>query len=181
MKICQQDTRFPGCRGLFFAKKKGFAFIELMTVIAIIGALATVIIVILSNSRATSQMRANQAEVRQLAPLFHQQFADNTSYAGLLVNAWVPNSYTCDTLPLSGAYVTEYRRICNSVMERLGSQATEYNWLVGDVTGTGQSFSIMVKISPAAGTEGNWFCLSSNGKSYEGAYDMNAPGCYNNP
>ncbi len=159
----------------------GFTLIELLIVIAIIGILASIVLFNLYNARVKSKMAINQAEARQIVSLLQQQYADTGSYTGLIFSGWIPGSYTCSTLPISGNYAFSYRAVCDSLMNRLGPEATTFNWLVGDSTGSGQSFSIMVKTTSAPGTGGQWYCISSGGKTYAGEYNSNAPGCYSNP
>lgn len=163
------------------ALTQGFTLIELLIVIAIIGILSSVVLVSLSGAKTKSFISANKAEARQLAALFQQQYTDTGSYTGLAVNSWIPASTDCNGIGVSGTYATEYRNLCNSIMNRLGASSTTYNWLVGDSTSSGQSFSIMIKTSPAAGTGGTWFCIGSSGRTYEGTYSAAAPGCYSNP
>lgn len=158
-----------------------FTLIELLIVVMIIAILASIVLLSLTGARQESKIKSNQAEARQLVPFLQQQYADTGSYSDLAVNSWIPGSHTCSSIPISGNYVTEYRRICDSVMNRLGAEATTFNWLVGDSTGTGLNFSIMIKTSNDAGTGGDWFCIGSSGRTYEGPYDLTAPGCYSNP
>ena len=171
--------------------KQGFTLIELLVVISIIGLLSSVVFASLNNARAKAIMAANKEEARQLANLFALEYLENGSYSNLLRNAWVPSSFTCDTIAVSGNHSTKYREICNSIMNRLGSGSTIYNWLVGagDADGIapytspvdGQYFSIMIKISPAASTGGQWFCIGSSGRVYNGTYNSSGTGCYYNP
>jgi prepilin-type N-terminal cleavage/methylation domain-containing protein len=161
-------------------KQKAFTLIELLIVIAIIGILASVVLVSLSGAKTKSFIAANEAEAQQLANLFHLEFTETGSYNNLISNSWVPLSNTCASIPVSGNYAAEYRKICNSINNRLGSDSTTYNWLVGN-GGVNGTFSIMVKTSPAASTGGDWYCIGSSGRTYRGSYNPNQTGCYSNP
>ncbi len=165
---------------LYYSEKRGFTLIELLIVIAIIGILASVVLVSLSGAKTKSMVASNESEARQLANLFHLEFTETGSYNALLANAWLPNSYNCTSIPVSGNYAAEYRKICTSINDRLGSVSSSYNWLVGN-GGVNGTFSIMVKTSPAAGTGGDWFCIGSSGRTYRGPYNSSGPGCYYNP
>ncbi|MFA5936439.1 MAG: type II secretion system protein [Candidatus Paceibacterota bacterium] len=166
-----------------FFLMKGFTLIELLIVITIIGVFASLIIASLSSARVKSIMAANKKEAQQLALVFAKEFADNGSYSNLIRNAWIPVSNTCDNIAVYGNYAVEYRKICNSIMNRLGNGSTVNNWLVGDgkAPSDGQEFSIMIKISPAATTGGQWFCIGSSGRVYNGNYTSSGAGCYYNP
>lgn len=161
--------------------QKGFTLIELLIVIAIIGILSSIVIVSLYQARTKSKVAVSETEARQLALLLQQQFADTGSYNGLLPNTWMPSGYTCDSAPLSGPYVTDYRRVCNSVMNRLGTEVSLNNMLVGDYENTGANFSVMIKTVPGYSITGEWFCLGSSGRTYRGSWNPTAPGCYSNP
>lgn len=165
------------------SRNKAFTLIELLVVVAIIGLLSSIVLASLNSARTKAMIAANKSEARQLAIVFAQEYSDNGSYNNLIANAWIPLSYTCDTIPIYGNYVTEYRKICNSMMNRLGSASTTYNWLVGNGSGgaAGQKFSIMIKTSPASSTNGQWFCIGSSGRIYDGAYNASGAGCYYDP
>jgi len=162
---------------------KGFTLIEVLVVVAIIGVLMSVIFSALNSARVKSVIAANKKEAQQLALVFAKEFADNGSYSNLIRNAWIPASNTCDNITISGNYVAEYRAICNSIMNRLGSDSTTNNWLVGDgkSPNDGQEFSIMIKVSPAPTTGGQWYCVGSSGRVHNGSYSSSATGCYYNP
>lgn len=161
-------------------KNKAFTLIELLVVVAIIGLLSSIILTSLNSARTMAIIAANKKEAQQLAVLFAREHSDNGSYSNLIANAWIPLSYTCDTIPVTGSYATEYRKICNSIINRLGSASTTYNWVVSGTTG--QEFSIMIKTSPAASTGGSWFCIGSSGRTYSGGtYNAYAAGCYYDP
>lgn len=159
---------------------RGFTLIELLIVIAIIGILSSIVLVSLSSARTKSKTAAIQAEAKQLANLFALEYTETGSYNNLLVNAWVPASYTCNDIPVTGNYATEYREVCNSIMNRLGSNATSYNWLVGN-GGVNGTFSVMVKTTSDASTGGQYYCVGSSGRTYSGTYNASAPGCYYDP
>ncbi|MBI3305791.1 type II secretion system protein [Candidatus Nomurabacteria bacterium] len=164
------------------SQNKAFTLIELLVVVAIIGLLSSIVMTSLNSARTKAIVAANKKEAQQLAVLFAQQYSDTGSYSNLTYNAWIPENRTCDSIQVTGNYVTEYRKICNSMMNRLGSGSTTNNWLVGDGSGGGgQKFSIMVKVSPAAGTGGQWFCIGSSGRVYNGTYNSNSSGCYYDP
>lgn len=163
-------------------KNRAFTLIELLVVVAIIGLLSSVVLVSLNSARTKAIMAANKKEAQQLALVFAKEHSDTGSYNNLIRNSWIPNTSTCDTITVVGNYAAEYRSICNSIMNRLGGAATVYNWLVGDGSGGGgQKFSIMIKISAAAGTGGQWFCVGSSGRVYTGTYNSSGPGCYYDP
>lgn len=165
----------------FQALQKGFTLIELLIAVAIIALIASIVMLSVYQARQQSKVKATEAEARQLLTILQRQFTETGNYSGLAVNQWVPGSYSCDTIPVTGNYVNDYRSLCNSVVNRASGTASNFIWLVGDSTNTGQNFSIMVKTSPGAGTAGTWFCISGSGKLYRGAFNLSAPGCYSNP
>src|SRR3989338_217137 len=108
------------------SQNRAFTLIELLVVIAIISLLSSIIFSNLNSARTKAIIAANKKEAQQLAILFAQEHSDNGRYNNLIATAWIPNSYTCDTIPVSGNYATEYRKICNSIVNRLGSVSTTY-------------------------------------------------------
>ncbi len=165
---------------------KAFTLIELLIVVAIIGVLSAVIMSSVNNAREKGVMVANKRSAQELAKVFYKEYSDNGSFSNLLApgysNGWIPQHYTCDTLPLSGNYVSEYRNICNSIASRLGSSVTSYMMIAGDGSGgAGQKFSIMLKISRNDGAAGTWYCIGSSGRNYTGSLLTNGSGCYYNP
>jgi prepilin-type N-terminal cleavage/methylation domain-containing protein len=162
--------------------KKAFTLIELLVVLGIIGVLASVIITSVNSARGKGIEVANKQSAKELYNVLQKEYSDNGSYSNLIANnynSWVPLHYTCDTLSLNGNYASEFRNICNSIINRLNSASGDYSLLVGGATD--QKFSIMIKTSKTSGFGGTYYCISSTGRVYSGSFNVNGTGCYYNP
>lgn len=63
-------------------KNKGFTLIELLVVVAIIGILATIVLVSLSSARIRARDTRRAADLRQVALALEMYFDDNDRYPG---------------------------------------------------------------------------------------------------
>jgi len=64
----------------FFSKARGFTLIELLTVIAIIGILASIIMVSLSSAQAKGRDAKRIADIRTIQLALEEYYNDNSSY-----------------------------------------------------------------------------------------------------
>jgi len=104
---------------------KAFTLIELLVVISIIGLLSTVVLASLNTARAKARDAAIRSGFMEYRKLLALEYSDNGSYNGLQNGQWIPNSgvnaKTCDTMTLSGNYVSQARAICNSIYKNISS------------------------------------------------------------
>ncbi len=64
----------------------GFTLLELLTVVLIIGILASIAIAKFTNTRERSQLAVMQSDLRNVATAQENYFADNAAYATTLAN-----------------------------------------------------------------------------------------------
>lgn len=163
-------------------QKKAFTLIELLIVIAIIGVLASIVLVSLNSARNKSRDAAIRAEVRILTTLFHQQFADTGSYTSLQ-SGWDDNEASCNNSFGSSAYAAAARAVCVSVINNYtGGAVNVFHTGVNPATfSSNTDFSIMARLNT-----GNYFCMGSSGRTYEGPGNpgtgsWTGAGCWSNP
>ena len=78
-------------------KKKGFTLIELLIVIAIIGVLASIVLVSMGGARSKARDAVRQSDARQIGSAMELYYGDNDVY---LTSATVPTAI--------GAYMTTF-------------------------------------------------------------------------
>src|SRR2546425_13069219 len=86
-------------------KRAGFTLIELMTVVAIVGLLAMIVIPKLANLRGRAQVAAMKSDLRNLVTLEENYFAQNLKYATATALAGtyiVPAGNSMPTITLTG-------------------------------------------------------------------------------
>jgi prepilin-type N-terminal cleavage/methylation domain-containing protein len=72
----------------FFTKKdQGFTLIELLIVIAIIGILASIVLVSLAGVRSKARDAARQSDIRQISTAQEMYYGDREGYAAIAIDA----------------------------------------------------------------------------------------------
>lgn len=155
-------------------KQKAFTLIELLIVIAIIGILASIVLVSLSSARNKARDARLKEEVRNFSLLLHEEYADTGSYAALQ-KAW----NTCGSF--TGSYATDAQTICNDILTFYSSGGN--NFYTGNNSSLATKFSVMTRMTS---NTSNYFCIGSSGATYEGPVDpgtgsWTGSGCYANP
>lgn len=160
---------------------KGFTFIELLIVVAIIGIIASIILASLTQARTNARQKAIIAEARQMVVLMGREYTDNGSYSPLQIAGWIGSSTTnCAGRGFTGAYASELIRLCESIASKLGN--VTFQMYIGNSISSANNYSIMVKLDPTSGTTGiPFFCIGSSGRTYQGNYNSAATGCVANP
>lgn len=91
-------------------KQKGFTLIELLIVIAIIGLLASVVLVSLSNARAKAKDAKRLADVRQYMSALELYYNTNNSYpVQATAQALVPGITTGAGLLATGGFISAFQ------------------------------------------------------------------------
>lgn len=162
----------------------GFTLIEVLLIIAIIGLLFSVIMANLQDARHSSRDAAMKQQVRSSATLFEYQ---RNQSGGLYQNFQPPNiigavgndgvAETCGDKTFIGEFSAKLQELCYGITRE--AEYTDPNVLIYTVIPSlqdGTRFSIMVQLN-----DGNWFCVGSNGGTYEGPFDINQRSCAGNP
>ncbi|MDE1975225.1 MAG: type II secretion system protein [Patescibacteria group bacterium] len=179
---------------------RGFTLIELLVVISIIGMLASIVLVALSNAR----LRGRDAAVQQEALQLRNWFELNRSTSGDFSSAFTSIAGTSNSNhPVGSAPVeyypfdntvppvslcnqvldTQFKSVCSSIVSNNNGNVNSL--LVGGTSGGWSShkeYSIMVLIP----STGKYMCIGSSGANSNG--NLNAytggyvnPGCLYNP
>lgn len=176
--------------------KEGFTLIELMVVIAIIGLLASIVLASLSTARGKAKDTAILHEINQLATLAELEYSENKSYTNLQ-KGWVPLSNTCATIPFTGNYATQARKICDDIIANTGTscgtvgQQCFYSGITGvaPVSGNyGKYYAFMAYLPGVSAQTGvtTFACAGAGGGRYIGPINPGSgnwmgAGCYANP
>ncbi len=152
-------------------KTQGFTLIELLIVIAIIGILSSIVLVSLSSAKTKARDTRIKSETKNLSVLMHRQFADTGTYAALQVG-W-------NVCTFSGTYAAEAQTLCNDILALIGGAGNRF--YTGNSVSLINNFSVMARLS-----DGDYFCVGSSGRTYEGPVDpgtgsWTGSGCYANP
>lgn len=163
--------------------RKGFTLIELLIVIAIIGVLASVIIVSTSSARSKAKDSKVKQSLLEFEKLLALEFSVSNSYANLQPDRWFPIN-SCDT-SFAGTYVTEARKLCNEIVNNASGFYTTpnmYKFYAGNSTSLTTRYSIMGALSSGNQSTGDFFCVGYSGKSANGnSSGWAQTGCYGNP
>jgi len=163
---------------------KGFTVIELLIVIAIIGLLASIVLVSVTAARNKAKDARIKSDVAQFKTLLALEYNDTESYLGLQPNnAWINRDATCDNIAFSSTnYTVKARILCNDIYNNTAKKSGDAILYFGVQAKASpfvpkENYSIMVYLN-----SGKMYCTGSSGltSEYEG-YDMSKPGCWSNP
>lgn len=151
---------------------KGFTLIELLVVVAIIGLLASVVLVSLNSARAKARDAAIKEDVHQFTNLMTLNYNDYGSYCNLIRGGWITSSATCDSA-FSGTYASKAREICNDLYKNAG------NYVEGKVLLVAQSSCNTTYAITMPLNNGKFFCSGISGKGEYTTYNNSTDiGCY---
>ena len=165
--------------GLRKHKLKGFTLVEVMLVISIIGLIFSIIVSNLQDARENSRDAAMKQQVRTTATLFEYQRNQNGSYANynLLDVGNDGTAPTCADKNWQGEFSAKLEELCNGIVNNAEfTSNVVISYFVGSSFAGGDHFSIMTQLNT-----GDWYCVGSNGGTYQGPFDVSQTGCANNP
>ena len=148
------------------ASRRGFTLIELLIVIAIIGILASVILVNLNSARDKAKDAAiisTADSIMKLAQIYSVETGDYSKFMSTLSGGWVDNcdrtGYYWDSLDASAQ--SSMRNACKSIFKNNGADAdpTRKFWIS---TWVGPSVLTMFVYLPS---RNKFYCVSSTGKN----------------
>ena len=153
-------------------------------VIAIIGILASIVLVSLLTVRNKAKNAVIRMEVDELAKLMELEYADTGSYSNLQIDSIVPSEVSeCEDVGYAGNYAGQAVALCEKVLS-LAPELAGSKFLMANEDNDPNKYSIMATLWTMSATP-NFYCVGSSGK-YEGAsFPFETPneavGCYWNP
>jgi prepilin-type N-terminal cleavage/methylation domain-containing protein len=136
-------------------RKRAFTLIELIVVVAIIGILATVVVINISNAQNKAKdatVKANMTTVQTSAGLYEN---DNSTYVGL--NCSPTSSPTCENLTATSEAMTSFVNAANSI-KKANSEGLTF-------AGTSKDYVAFAKLPSTVGKTNTSFTVSSLGVS----------------
>ncbi len=179
---------YPVCQN-----RKGFTLIELLMVIAIIGILASIIIVNLSGGKNRAEDASIISSAESIMKAAQNDIISSPQDAGMWSIGWLTNVSDCSTKISSN--IPNYSQLvatCQSIIDATGSASLagypNYKMLITPPpNGTNGGLSIMVVLPYAQ----RFYCIGSNGGSSKmtlldstgcgTSLSWHCPGCANDP
>jgi prepilin-type N-terminal cleavage/methylation domain-containing protein len=178
------------------SKNRGFTLIELMVVIAIIGIIASVILVSLQSSRQKAKDATVLTAVSQFKTLFNLEYSDTGSFANLQPNynesgpfysdpgtvTWIDSSQDCDTVGFAGNYASQARQLCKEITKH--APAGTPSLILGADANTSVPNAQYWTISVLMPLSQRYYCVSSlsrtsKNNTIEAVTDGGVAGCWN--
>ncbi len=170
----------------FFINKKrrppfGFTLIELLVVVAIIGTLASVVLVNLNESRKKGKDAAIKSQLKEFETTLALEFEETGSYANLQPDTWFPDT-PCSSA-FAGNHAAKATEMCENLVKIAGTWGDwggPFSFYIGNITSNADRYSMMVPMN----SKDTFFCLGSSGNSDTETGEFGtflATGCYENP
>ena len=158
--------------------RTGFALVELLVVVAIVGLLGSVTFAALAGAKQKAQTVLLANEVQKLQTLLKANMNDFNTYANIQPYQWFTASAACGSAAVSGTYAAQFKDICSNIIGyESGTPADGVGtyFYVGNVGNNNSKYSILVWIPSI----GSYYCAGSNlASSYDPGTWFNK-GCYN--
>jgi len=165
---------------------RGFTLIELLVVVAIIGLLASIVLVSLNSARLKARDTKIMSDANQIRNLMETEYASSGNYTNVKSGG---NWNACNGA--SGSYFSQTNQLCNDIKSNetdcpIQGASTMCVYYLNTFPDLPSTYTIIVFLPGASASAGAnmYYCVGSSGRNSVSAGIANnwtSPGCWANP